>query len=169
MRKFIFIVLSLLMVFLLTSGVYAGAATKARTALVGNGIDSVNGVGDLSSGNTVEVDGFGSLQVVPSVGSIATNLTVSSATSPGDSQLLVTGACRVDSITISGTATSAGDYALIYDAATTPAATVVAKFEPSVGTAKDTRTIDTKGAIFSNGIWCDANSNSVLITVVYSQ
>lgn len=164
MRK-IFI-LSLLIIFGYASlafcaAVESTAVTGRHAQVAGAGIESVVAVADGSSGYVADVDVRGSLstreypkQVASSTGGTLLNGTA-----------LVSGACYVYSITISGPGTAAGDYVLIYDAAS---ATGTPKFEASVGTAKDTNDISIPGgAIFSTGVFADANSTMVHCAVVY--
>lgn len=80
---------------------------------------------------------------------------------------MMSGAGYVKSITISGIDTAAGDYAMIYDY--TSANATYLKFEPSVGTAKETVTIQLNGAFFENGLFATANTSKVILTVEYYQ
>ena len=141
------------------SYVYAGSA-DARTASTGKGISQVNGLGDLSSGNTAEIDSDGNVYTRSGSATVvsSTGATLNTGTA------IVGAACNVESITIGGVGTAAGDYVLIYDAAS---ATGTPKFEISVGTAKDTRTIDVKGGAFATSVFADSNSDNVFLSVVY--
>lgn len=96
----------------------------------------------------------------PSTLVVATGSTLNSGTQ------MVTGHCRVQSITIGGTGTTAGDYALVYD---NTSATGTPIFEISVGTAKDTRQLVFRAAQFVTGIFVDSNSDSVTVTIEYTQ
>lgn len=137
------------------------SATKARAAAMDKGLESVVGVGDVSSGNTQEVDGRGAASVLeyPKTITSSTGSTLNTGTA------LYTGACRLSTVTCSGPTTSAGDYVLLYDAA---AATGTPKIECSVGVAKDTNHIIIPGgASFSTGIFADSNADSVHVSVTY--
>lgn len=92
---------------------------------------------------------------------VATGATLNAGTQ------MITGECYVESITISGVGTSAGDYALVYDYTNATAAYL--KAEPSVGTAKDTNSIPLGGAYFANGVFADSNSDNVILTISYYQ
>lgn len=137
------------------------AATKARNATQEKNINSVVGVGDISTGNTVEIDGRGAASVLE----YPKTITSSTGKTLNDGVALVSAAARVSTVTISGPATAAGDYILIYDAAS---ATGTPKIEIAVGTAKDTRTIVIPGgATFSTGVFADSNSDAVFVSVTY--
>lgn len=144
--------LSLLIIFAAFSA-NAYAATKARTASQGVGIEMVNGIGDLSGGNTVEVNDEGGLATAKRSRAVTAQL--------GDGQLY-TGACYIQTITISGV--SAGDSAAIYD---NTSATGTAKFDPKIDTANGSYTINANGAPFATGIYVDATDTEVHTSVVY--
>ena len=159
MKKLSALFLVLLAVIFSASTAFAGSA-DARTANYGQGISAVNGFGDLSSGNTAEVDSSGNVYTRSGTSTVvsSTGDTLKAGT------LLVTGAANIETITISGPATAAGDYILIYDALT---ATGTPKFEITTGKAKNTITIDAKGASFSTGVFADSNAAEVFGSVVY--
>lgn len=152
MKKLSACFLVVLAVIFSASIAFAGSA-DARTANYGQGINAVNGVGDLSTGNTAEVDSSGRLAIGE----------VSTAVSSGyNDALIYTGACKIKSITMK--ATSAGDSVAIYDAIT---ATGTPKFDPSADTNAGSFTIDAKGAPFATGIYADCNDGDVMYSVVY--
>ena len=159
MKKLSALFLVLLAVIFSASTAFAGSA-DARTANYGQGISAVQGLGDLSSGNTAEVDSSGNVYTRSGTATVvsSTGTTLSTGTA------LVTGAADVETITISGPATAAGDYILVYDALT---ATGTPKFEISVGTAKDTNSIPAAGAHFSTGVFAVSNATPVFVSVVY--
>jgi hypothetical protein len=136
--------LALIAVALLLASPFA-FATKATQASLGSGISQVNGIGDLSSGDTAEVDTSGNLAVeikndsntaaVDSSGNLAIELfdgtnqvnvdssgslevkerTKSFAYGAADGQI-GSAAATVYSIALCGNASSAaGDYAYVYD------------------------------------------------------
>ena len=133
MTKFFSIVLNLLMVFLLSSGAYA-EATKARTAMVGNGIDSCVGIGDLSSGYTAEVDSSGNLTVEIASGDTALAVDSNGAASVKEAHRKLasfkstdaqvgTAAGYVYGVTVSGS--TAADGLLLYNAASATGTPVI--------------------------------------------
>jgi hypothetical protein len=150
MKKFSF-VLSLLMVFLLSTGAFA--ATKASRAVVSSGVEQVVGLGDLSSGDTAEVN---------SVGGVATTRKAVAVTSQVGDALVYTGACYVQGITFYGV--TAGDRLAVYDALS---ATGTAKFDPAVAANTSTVTVDCFGAPFTTGIYVDASAATINSTVIY--
>lgn len=153
---------TLLVIFALSFTSFAFAATKARTASVAQGLQGVYGVADLSSGDSLEVDSTGSAYVRPlpvSTVVSSTGVTLNTGTA------LITGAANIESITISGTGTAAGDYVLLYDALS---ASGTPKWEITAGTAKSTVTIDTKGAAITTGLFADSNTDLVHISVSYN-
>ena len=158
MKKLSALFLVLLAVIFSASIALAGSG-DARTANYGQGISQVNGLGDLSSGNTAEVDSSGNVYTRAGTATVAssTGSTLNTGTQ------LITGAANIQSITISGQG-SAGDYIILYD---NTSATGTPKFEISSGTAKGTITIDAKGAAVTNGIFADSNADTVFLSVVY--
>ena len=161
MRKLLFVIAALAML----GGVAFADATStstqnSRTASYDKA-NQIVGVADLTYGYTQRVDSKGAALVMEKSSTISasTGGTLNTGTA------LYTGACRVKSVTVSGFGTAAGDYVLIYDAAS---ATGTAKIEVTVGTAKDTNTIVIPGgADFSTGIFADSNSNNVHVSVSY--
>lgn len=150
MKKFSF-VLSLLMVFLLSTGAFA--ATKASRAVVSSGVEQVVGLGDLSSGDTAEVN---------SVGGVATTRKAVAVTSQVGDALVYTGACYVQGINFYGV--TAGDRLAVYDALS---ATGTAKFDPAVAANTSSVTVDCFGAPFTTGIYVDASAATMFSTVIY--
>jgi hypothetical protein len=147
-------VFSLLMVFLLSSGAYA--ATKARTAVVSSGIEQAVAIGDLSSGDTAEVN---------SVGGVATTRKAVAVTSQMGSALVYTGACYVQGIQINGA--TLGDSAAVYDAVTDVSATsAVAKFDPRIAATTSGTYTDCFGAPFTTGIYIKASATTLFSTII---
>lgn len=129
------------------------AATKATQASMDKGISGgVVGVGDLSSGDTAEVSDSGS------VNTVARSKAITNQNGDG---LAYTGACRIQTILVSGV--SAGDSVVIYDALT---ATGNPKFDIFVGTAADTKVVVLGGAPFATGIYVDATDGDVITATV---
>ena len=79
---------------------------------------------------------------------------------------LVTGQCTVQSIIVGGPHSAALDYILIYDAAS---ATGTAKFDISIGTAGDTIPVPLQEVSFGTGVFADASSSGMHISVEYVQ
>lgn len=158
--------LSLLVIFGCVSLAFGAAvettAVTARSASVSTGgIEQVVAVADGSSGYVADVDVRGSVSTreYPKQLASSTGSTLNTGTG------LVTGACYVYSITISGPGTTALDNVLIYDALT---ATGTPKFEASIGTAGETLTISIPGGVkFATGVFADSNSDLVHCAVVY--
>lgn len=164
MMKRIF-VLSLLLILGACSLSYAAAvstsADKARAATTGVGIDTIAAIADAVTGNAVDVDSRGSA----STREYPKQVTSSTGGTLNAGVALVSSECYLYSIALSGPATAAGDYVLIYDAAS---ATGTPKFEISVGTAKDTTLISIPGgAKFSTGIFAVSNGIAPFVSVVY--
>ena len=153
MRKFLIVAIAAMLALSLASYCYAGSA-DARTANYGQGIMGVQGIGDLSSGNTVEVTSTGSAHV--------TNRATAIGVANFADTLIYTGACYVQSIHIAGAA--AGDYAMVYDALT---ATGTPKFDPRIAVNTSSLSYDTKGAPFATGIYVDVSGAAVFVSVVY--
>jgi len=159
MTKRLFVVGLLILFAVFTTNAFA--ATKARTASYAQGIQQVDGIADLSSGDSMEVDSYGSAQVKTG-DSIAESVTGESGTL---GHQIVTGAGNLQKIIISGPATSAGNYMLVYD---NTSATGTPLFEITVGVAKDTNVIDCDGAIFSTGLYVVTSADEVFGTVIYN-
>ena len=139
------------------SYVYAGSA-DARTASTGKGISQVNGLGDLSTGNTAEIDDNGNV--------ITKEFTKSIVSGYEDVNAVAT-ACKVYSIILTGDASaSAGDSVIIYDALT---ATGTPKFEARIAAAGGSSQINIPGGVtFSTGVYVDITDGNDYFTVVYS-
>lgn len=155
MRKLFTFFVMALAVMTFVSYSYAGSADAKISSAGGNGIVYVNGMGDLSSGNTAEIDSDGSVSVkeypLPSVSGF------------GDQAALVSGACVVKNIIVNGV--SAGDSAYIYDALTVTGTPI---FDITVGTALDTKVVPIPGGrSFSTGVSIDATDSDVKTTIVY--
>lgn len=147
---------TLLIIFALSFTSFADAATKARVASVAQGISQVDGIADLSSGDSLEIDSDGSASVKEYPKTVAV--------SRGDSAAKVSGACTLYGLVVSGV--SAGDYAYIYDALTV---TGTPKFDIYVGTAADSTvvTLPAGGVSFATGVSIDATDDDVVTSVIY--
>lgn len=159
MRKLFALFVAAIVAISFASYVYAGSA-DARTATTGKGISQVNGLGDLSTGNTAEIDSSGNVYVRPfQQGTVvsSTGATLNTGTQ------LITGAANIQSISLSGQG-SAGDYCILYD---NTSATGTPVWEISAGTAKNTVYIDAKGGAVTNGIFADSNADTVFLSVIY--
>lgn len=148
------------LLFVLAICMPALAATNAKSASLGQGILTVAGIGDLSSGNTAEVDSDGDLRV-----SEVSTIAVSSGVTLNTGVALVSTACKVQGITISGASSTVLDSILIYDAAS---ATGTPKYDISIGTAGETVSLNTHGATFSTGVFADASASNMHITIEYN-
>lgn len=152
------LIVSLLLLFSVSG---AEAATKARTASYDKGIMSVTGLGDLSSGDTVEVDGNGSLRTK--------DFTKSTYWGVGTANDIASGAAVVYKIQIAGNASSsAGDYVALYDAATV---TGSPKLEVNLNNDKGSNEFEIPGGVaFSTGISVSVGTGGVDVayTIVYS-
>lgn len=160
--------LALLVVMLATGYVWADAtATSTLTPKAGK-LDFLSGgavaVTDQTNGYTQRVDSAGAASVMEYPKTIAN--TLSGNMSAGVA--LVSSACRVSNIIVSGEHGTAEDYVLIYDAAS---ATGTAKFDISIGTAGETVAITIPGgATFSTGVFAvagDAGSSPLTVTITY--
>ena len=134
-------------------------ADTARAIAVGGQIESIVAIADGSSGIAAEVSQDGAINVVNRSKALGTG--TDTKTNNTD-ELIYTGACRIQSITVSGV--GAGDYVLVYDATS---ATGTPKFDIYVGTAVDTKSIYLGGAPMATGIYVDANDVDVFTSVVY--
>lgn len=162
MRKlFLF---TLLVALVLAVAFNAEAADKARSGSQAVGLNYVNGLGDVSSGDCAEIDTNGALRVQEyGNNTIATNLAFKTGADDGDGAI-VSAACRVSLITITGV--SAGDWAEIIDGTDS---TGTIKFDPKIGTAEDTTTISIPGgASFATGVYVNAVDGDVLVSVTYN-
>ena len=145
----------LLMILLMTPLAYADTARAGSFAA---GFEGVYGLGDISSGTTVEVTSVGAAVTTSRSRAIGnTGFSVSADTQ------IYTGACWVQSITITGE--SAGDWVAIYD--DTSATVANLKFDPRIAANTSSFTLDAAGAPFSTGIYANVLDNQVFATVVY--
>ena len=135
-------------------------ADTARRGSFAEGFMGAVAVSDVSSGTVAEVDSAGNLRVANK-----TTKTSADGAALNTGTALVSGAAYVQSITMSGFSTTAGDYVLIYD---DTAATGEPDFEITVGTAKETVTIPCYGAYFSTGVFADSNSDAVFCAITYN-
>ena len=168
-------ILSLLIIFALSFTSFAdAAATKARTASVAQGLQGVYGIGDLSSGNTAEVDGDGNLAVA--VSGISADLDVDSdgALATREVGRKLVSFLSEDGAAYSGPAivygfaaagTTAGDYIGLYDATSI---TGTAVLDIVVG-ANGTSYINIPGGIsFATDVYVDVSSATVRAMTIYS-
>lgn len=160
MRK---LIIALLLALVVPSVVFADASfttTKNGRAVTGQqGISNVTAQADGSTGYTQRIDSTGAAMVMKK----PTTVTAVA----GVDGIVMTGAGRVYSITVSGTLLASGDVINIYDALS---ATGTPKYEISVGTAKGTLTIKTEGVNFTTGVFVDqVTANTALVSVEYQQ
>lgn len=162
MRKKLSFVLILLLITAIfcTLRQYAESATKARSANIRMGISSVVGIGDLSSGDTIEVDSDGDLSVKPGE---ATGIVYYA-----DSTIKAT-AGTVYAVIFSASSMTAGDLVELKDgnnSADTSLITISASastgqwmFEPCIGVE------------FSSGIYLDITEDhqggTPIVTTIY--
>lgn len=198
MRKIIAILIMLSLTVFVASYAYAGSA-DARTASFGQGIAYVNGLGDLSTGNTAEVDSNGNVATeifnntnqlaidssgnaavelfdgsnqvdIDADGALEVELKVNSALTVRADGLAydigANGATNIHSLILYGDASStAGDYALVYDAATATGSPV---FDISIDTAKGTEQLIIPGGVaFATDIYVDVIDSNVALTIIY--
>ena len=162
-KMFSILIVSLLLIFCLFGS--DAHATKARNASLDKGIMGVQGLGDLSSGETVEIDDNSSMQVK--------EFTKSTYWGSGDEDDVFSGAAIVYSVTIVGNgSTSAGDQVILIDAATVPTAYTDAtpiKVEISLNIATGSDTVPIPGGVaFATGVSIDVTDNDVHYVIVYS-
>lgn len=158
-----------LLVVALTAGtVWADATATSTLTPKSAKLDFLSGgavaVTDQTSGYTQKIDSAGAASVMEYPKTIAN--TLSGGMDAGVA--LVSSACRVSNIIVSGEHGTAEDYILIYDAAS---ATGTAKFDISIGTAGETVSIVIPGgATFSTGVFAvagDAGSAPLTVTICY--
>jgi len=151
--------------FLVVGNVLADATQtstqNARRGAGGQGINYNVTVADNSNGYTMNIDSAGAASVMEYPKTIAVD-----SDNLGEGVALVSSACRVSNIIVSGTASSAGDYVLLYDAAS---ATGTPKFDITIGTAKETVAITIPGgATFATGVFAQQGSGDFLhLTITY--
>jgi hypothetical protein len=157
-RKMFFVLLLLVVAGFMCSPAFA--ATKAHTINTASNVDSAVAIGDVSSGDTAEVDGDGNLAVENSASTIVREV--------GDGDAIVSGAFTLKGLYVTGI--TAGDYILVYDALTKTGDPVLDVY---VGTAKSTVavTLPSGGVSFSTGLSIDAvattNEDNVTTTIIY--
>lgn len=161
--KKLFLILILLIAF--NGQAFADATTTSTLTPKSGKIDFMSGgavaVTDQSTGYTQRVDSNGSAKVMEKSKAISA---VTGATLLAGSNVYA-GACRVNTVTMSGASSAAGDYLLVYDALT---ATGTPKIEISLGTAKDTKEVVIPGgADFSTGIFVVSNSAGPHASITY--
>lgn len=171
MKKVNLFLLSCLFIALLASPAFADTARGARSSEIGECV----AVCDVSGGTCAEIDTSGNLAVeiksdstalgIDSDGSVQTRPHANTiTTSHGGDVAIVSGACTVYGIYVTGT--TAGDEAIIYDAAS---ATGLPKLDIKVGTANNTIALTFPGgATFSTGVYADVTDSDVDITVIYN-
>lgn len=136
------------------------SATKARAAAMDKGLEQVVAVGDVSGGDTVEVDARGSASVLE----YPKKIVLAQGGVLGGGTNVVSGACRVTAVIFGGSQLAAGDYIQVYDALTV---TGTPKLEIVIGTAKDTHSLVIPGGItFSTGVTLDSSAEGVA-SVIY--
>lgn len=163
MKKLFSILFAILLGFVLVGSVFADATYTTTNNGKSANIDySYGAVIDQTNGYTQHVDSEGAAYVQEKVqtSAVATGATLDSGTA------MVSTACRVSGILYGGTSATAGDYVLIYDAAS---ATGTPVFDVSVGTAKSTVPVIIPGGVkFSTGVFADSNDSSgTALTILY--
>ena len=157
MKKYLSILLVL--VALVAFPVCSFAADNAHAAGVNADISYVNAIGDASSGALAEVSTTsGALNTADRAYATGNTGWVQSVDT-----LIYTGACRLMGIYVTGE--TAGDWAAVYDATTADATYL--KFDPRIAANTSSIYFDTKGVIFSTGIYVKVLDNQVLCSVVY--
>lgn len=133
-------------------------ADTARAGSFAAGFEGVYGLGDISSGITVEVTSAGGLTTTSRARAVGnTGFAVSADTQ------IYTGACWVQSILITGE--SAGDWVAIYDDTSAVQGSLV--FDPRISANTSSFYLDAKGTPFSTGIYANVLDNQVFASVVY--
>lgn len=178
MKKFHIFALAFLMMVMF--GVSAFAATKADSASLANGIMSVGGVADLSSGDTQEVDTYGNAAVevksngntlaIDSSGNAAVELQGDSANefvTKSVSYKTSDGAAYNGAATVYGVilaSATAGDKVMLYDASS---ATGTPVFDISVA-ANTTESVFIPGGVaFSTDVYVDVIGTAPIAMIVY--
>jgi len=166
------VLLSVLLLVAICFAVYAdGTATSTLTPKSGK-LDFMSGgavaVTDQTNGYTQRVDSAGAASVMayPVTATRKTNTQVYAYS--GGGVAAVSGACRLYGLVYGGPLSSAGDYLLVYDAAS---ATGTPVFDVSIGTAKDTKSlIVPNGVTFSTGVFAVSYGGAgIELTVLYDQ
>lgn len=133
------------------------AATKARTASQSNGILTVAGIADLSTGNTADVSDAGDLFTKTRPKSIETSVATAE---------VITSACTVHSVILTGM--NAGATLTLWDALTPGDVTANVKVEIEVGTAKSTQQVVFPGGIrFSTAVSQTLSTQGDIATILY--
>ena len=163
MKRLLF---ALLVVLLAAGQGWADATATSTLTAKGGNIDFGTPVNltDPESGYNQQIDSAGAASVMEYPKTIAN--TLSGVMDVGVA--LVSSACRVHNIIVSGELSTALDYVLIYDAAS---ATGTPDFDISIGTAGETVSITIPGGgTFSTGVYAiagDAASSALTVTITY--
>lgn len=143
------------------------SARKARTVSMADGISYAVTIAD-ASGDCVTVDTAGNLEVTENgEKDIAVSYEGLAGGSQDGTEALISGACSVYSITVTGV--DAGDFAAIYDATSAPSTGTEPKYDPKVDTANgSTQLTFPGGAQFDTGIYIVAADADVITSVTYA-
>ena len=162
--------LVLLAVVLMAGNVWADATATSTLTPKSGKLDFMSGgavaVTDQTNGHTLHVDSAGAASVMEYPKTIATGTAAEVYTGAGGGKAMVSSACRVSSITYGSANSAAGDYLLVYDAASV---TGTPKFDLSIGTAQSTEHfVIPGGATFSTGVYAIAyGTNGINATITY--
>lgn len=157
------LILALLSVVAMAGVSFADATFTTTTNAKGGNADYGYGAQvDQTNGYTQRIDSEGagySMEKVKEVvelidsGDLATGTTVKS------------GACRFYGITVGGSNSAAGDYALVYDATS---ATGTPKFDIATGTAKNNVILNIDGGVkFTTGIFVKGSATTTAVATVW--
>lgn len=177
MKKLFAVILAFLVVLAFSP---AFAATKADSASLQNGILTVGGVADLSSGDTMEVDTYGNAAVevksnantlaIDSSGNVAVELQGDSANefvTKSIAYKTADGAAYNGAATVYGvilTSGTAGDTAVLYDASS---ATGTPVFDVVVLANTTTKVYIPGGVAFSTDVYVDVGGTNPTAMVIY--
>jgi hypothetical protein len=170
MRK-LFCFSILLAVILIAGNAWADAVPTSTLTPKSGKLDFLSGgavaVTDQTNGYTQRVDSDGAGYVMEKAKSIYEGIGSGDIHGSGAGVAAVSGACRLYTIIYGGPTAGAGEYILIYDAAS---ATGTPKFDISIAVAYETKVIDIPGgAAFETGIFLEAGGTSSpnVITLIY--
>jgi len=164
MKKLFFICLLVLAV---PAVAWADAAYTSTVTPKAATIDYISGGGiavtDAAAGYTQHVDDTGAAVVKHKASAIWEGLAANDVHPAGSAA--VSAACRVFTVTFGGTTSAAGDYLLLYDAASV---TGTAKLEVSIGVAQETKhLVFPAGMTFSTGVFAYAGTSTSVATITY--
>lgn len=173
MRKNIILTLFVILV-LLVIAAPGYSATKARTADLSTAVTAAYGLGDLSSGDTAEIDSDGNLQVeindgtttadVDADGSLMIEPDANSIKYCTENDLVVTGASVFYGIIVQGA--TAGDSVFVYDDVDASKDVTIAEVSISANTGTESVMIP-GGVDCTNGIYVIGTDSDVDSSVIY--